>query len=90
MTERTSVFNDFRGRCTVCGAPTNAAGGDYRITTSRNAVDDSYVWRVIDHNTPMHVKLQVLTIHGIAQHDVLTQSNKEFYTHWTPLPRKAT
>lgn len=89
MTDAT-IYQDFRGRCTICGMPTTPAGADFRITTSRNAVDDNYVWRPIDDNTPMHVKLQVLTIHGIAQHDKLTRDNLEFYTHWTPLPRKAT
>lgn len=82
------TYEDLRGRCKVCGAPTTPAGADYRVTTSGNAVDDNYVWRPINKDTPMHIKLQVLTIHGIAQHDTLTAINKGFYTHWTPLPRK--
>lgn len=60
----------------------------YRVTRSGNVVDEEYCWRPIDDETPMNVKLQLLTKYGIAQHGMLTPSNRSFYTDWTPLPRK--
>ena len=47
---------------------------------------DTY-WIPIDKDTPRSVKLQLLSIGGVAQYSVL-QADTSFYTHWCPLPKK--
>jgi hypothetical protein len=50
------------------------------------AVATDYYWIPVDNNTPRGVKLQLLTKGGVAVHGVYF--GDEFYTHWTPLPKK--
>ena len=50
------------------------------------AVSTNQYWIPIDTNTPLYVKVQLLTKGGVAMHGVL-QPNDSFYTHWTPLPK---
>ena len=47
---------------------------------------DTY-WVPIDASTPRNVKVQLLTIGGIAQYGSLGQDTS-FYTHWCPVPKK--
>jgi hypothetical protein len=47
---------------------------------------DTY-WLPIDGKTPRNVKVQLLTIGGIAQYGALGK-DISFYTHWAPLPRR--
>ena len=47
---------------------------------------DTY-WLPIDKDTPRSVKLQLLSIGGVAQYSVL-QADTTFYTHWCPVPKK--
>ena len=47
---------------------------------------DTY-WLPIDEDTPRSVKLQLLSIGGVAQYGVL-QQDTAFYTHWCPVPKK--
>lgn len=47
---------------------------------------DTY-WLPIDEDTPRSVKLQLLSIGGVAQYGVL-QQDTTFYTHWCPVPKK--
>ena len=47
---------------------------------------DTY-WIPIDKDTPRSVKLQLLSIGGVAQYGVL-QADTSFYTHWCPVPKK--
>ncbi len=47
---------------------------------------DTY-WLPIDKDTPRSVKLQLLSIGGVAQYGTL-QSDTSFYTHWCPVPKK--
>ena len=50
------------------------------------AVATDYFWIPID-TAPMGVKLQLLTLGGVATHGILYK-DQGLYTHWTPLPRK--
>ncbi len=47
---------------------------------------DTY-WIPIDENAPRNVKVQLLTIGGVAQYGTLGKDNS-FYTHWCPVPKK--
>ena len=47
---------------------------------------DTY-WLPIDEETPRSVKLQLLSIGGVAQYGVL-QQDTTFHTHWCPVPKK--
>jgi len=51
------------------------------------AVAIDVYWIPIDEKTPRCVKLQLLSIGGVAQYGVL-QQDTSFYTHWCPLPKK--
>ena len=51
------------------------------------AVATDVYWLPIDKDTPRSVKLQLLSIGGVAQYGVL-QSDTTFYTHWCPVPKK--
>lgn len=55
--------------------------------TESIAVDVKYHWQSIK-KAPIGVKLQLLTIGGVAVHGVLTQSNKNHFIAFTPLPKK--
>lgn len=50
------------------------------------AVDSGYKWQSMD-GAPLGVKLQLLTIGGIAAHGTLTQQTKRYYAGFTPLPK---
>jgi hypothetical protein len=60
---------------------------NHTISTSNVAVDLDYYWIPIDSQTPMNVKLQLLSNGGLPSHGHLTPK-ETFYTHWTPLPRR--
>lgn len=64
------------------------AGHTHTINTSNTAAVavDTY-WLPIDAETPRGVKLQLLSIGGVAQYSVLQQDTK-FFTHWCPLPKR--
>ena len=47
---------------------------------------DTY-WLPIDEDTPRSVKLQLLSIGGVAQYGTLG-GDVSFYTHWCPLPKR--
>ena len=47
---------------------------------------DTY-WLPIDEKTPRSVKLQLLSIGGVAQYGTLS-GDVSFYTHWCPVPKK--
>ena len=51
------------------------------------AVAIDYYWLPVNEDTPRGVKLQLLTVGGIATYG---QYNKgaTWVTHWAPLPRK--
>ncbi len=56
-------------------------------STQTVAVATDVYWMPIDAATPRNVKLQLLTIGGVAQYGPLG-SDTSFYTHWCPLPKK--
>ena len=56
-------------------------------TAGTVAVATDVYWIPIDKDTPRSVKLQLLSIGGVAQYGVL-QADTSFYTHWCPLPKK--
>jgi hypothetical protein len=60
---------------------------NHTISASEVAVDKEYYWQEVNKDTPRFVKLQLLSRGGIACHGVL-QPKDDFYTHWTPLPRR--
>ena len=51
------------------------------------AVATDTFWMPIDKDTPRSVKLQLLSIGGVAQYGNL-QADTSFYTHWCPVPKK--
>lgn len=51
------------------------------------AVATDYYWIPIGADTPRGVKLQLLSIGGVATYGNLRTGDKSF-THWAPLPRK--
>ena len=50
------------------------------------AVDRGYKWQSMN-NAPLGVKLQLLTVGGIAVHGTLTKQTKHHYVGFTPLPK---
>ena len=56
-------------------------------STKTVAVATDTFWMPIDKDTPRSVKLQLLSIGGVAQYGVL-QADTSFYTHWCPVPKK--
>jgi len=56
-------------------------------STNTVAVAVDYYWMPIDEHTPRGVKLQLLTIGGIAIYGDYNGRGK-FITHWAPLPKK--
>ena len=52
-------------------------------------VDHDYFWRPIE-TAPHGVKLQLLSIYGVASHGLLSPAIIEdgFWMGWTPLPKK--
>jgi len=60
----------------------------HTISTSHAvAVSTDTYWIPIDKDTPRSVKLQLLSIGGVAQYSVL-QADTSFFTHWCPLPKR--
>ena len=51
-------------------------------------VDHDYYWRPIE-TAPHGVKLQILSIYGVASHGLLSPAIIEdgFWVGWTPLPK---
>jgi hypothetical protein len=72
------------GKCVTAGetAPTHTLN-----STKTVAVATDTYWMPIDKDTPRSVKLQLLSIGGVAQYSVL-QADTSFFTHWCPLPKK--
>jgi len=72
------------GKCVTAGetAPTHTLN-----STKTVAVATDTYWLPIDKDTPRSVKLQLLSIGGVAQYGTLG-SDVSFYTHWSPLPKK--
>ena len=72
------------GKCVTAGetAPTHTIN-----TAGTVAVATDTYWLPIDKDTPRSVKLQLLSIGGVAQYGVL-QADTSFYTDWCPLPKK--
>ena len=56
-------------------------------STKTVAVATDVYWMPIDKDTPRSVKLQLLSIGGVAQYGNL-QADTSFYTHWCPVPKK--
>jgi hypothetical protein len=72
------------GKCVTAGetAPTHTIN-----TAGTVAVATDTYWLPIDKDTPRSVKLQLLSIGGVAQYGNL-QADTSFYTHWCPVPKK--
>jgi len=64
----------------------------FRLDSTRTAVvSDNYYWIPIDHTTPTGVKILLLGRSGVAtmgHYEALPGT--QFWTHWSPLPRKRT
>jgi hypothetical protein len=56
-------------------------------TAGTVAVATDTYWIPIDKDAPRSVKLQLLSIGGVAQYGTLG-SDPTFFTHWAPLPKK--
>ena len=72
------------GKCVTVGetTPTHTIN-----STKTVAVATDTFWMPIDKDTPRSVKLQLLSIGGVAQYGNL-QADTSFYTHWCPVPKK--
>ena len=72
------------GKCVTAGetAPTHVLN-----STKTVAVATDVYWMPIDKDTPRSVKLQLLSIGGVAQYGTLG-SDPTFFTHWCPVPKK--
>ena len=72
------------GKCVTAGetAPTHTLN-----STKTVAVATDTYWIPIDKDTPRSVKLQLLSIGGVAQYGTLG-SDPTFFTHWCPVPKK--
>ena len=51
------------------------------------AVATDYYWIPIDSQTPRGVKLQLLTVGGVAIYGHW-DGRSTFYTHWAPMPKR--
>jgi hypothetical protein len=61
---------------------------NHKLNSSKTvAVSIDTYWIPIDEKTPKGVKLQLLSIGGVAQYSVL-QQDTSFFTHWCPVPKK--
>ena len=72
------------GKCVTAGetAPTHTLNAAKTV-----AVATDVYWMPIDKDTPRSVKLQLLSIGGVAQYGSLN-GDMSFYTHWAPLPKR--
>ena len=60
----------------------------HTINSSKTvAVSVDTYWLPITDDTPRSVKLQLLSIGGVAQYGTLGRDTS-FYTHWCPVPKK--
>lgn len=55
--------------------------------TGNVAVDQHRKYSKIDQHTPRGVKLILVTTERVAVLGVLTESNRQHFTHWEPLAR---
>jgi hypothetical protein len=81
----TSGVADERRRAKIAAgetAPTHTINTNHAVAVAT----DTY-WLPIDKDTPRSVKLQLLSIGGVAQYGTLG-SDVSFYTHWCPVPKK--
>lgn len=61
----------------------------YKLNRDKTvAVATDYFWQRIDNDTPTGVKLQLLTVHGVAVYGSYTPRQADAFTHWAPLPKK--
>ena len=62
----------------------------HKLNTDKTvAVAEGYYWMPMDENTPRHVKIQMLSMYGVAMYGTWDGRNT-FWTHWAPLPRRRT
>lgn len=60
----------------------------YALNSSHTvAVATDYYWIPINDDTPRGVKLQLLSIGGVATYGTYNGKDK-FFTHWAPLPKR--
>ena len=88
---------DFYGLPRDSVSTSNVGGNDvtagetaptYTLNSTKTvAVATDTFWMPIDKDTPRSVKLQLLSIGGVAQYGNL-QADTSFYTHWCPVPKK--
>lgn len=50
------------------------------------AIDTDYYWLEVGADTPRGVKLQLLSISGVATYG--QYNGDSFWTHWAPLPKR--
>ena len=55
--------------------------------TGNVAIDTRRKYSKIDQNTPRGVKLILVTTERVAVFGVLTEANRQHFTHWEPLAR---
>ena len=55
--------------------------------TATVAVDQRRKYSKIDQHTPRGVKLILVTTERVAVFGVLTEANRQHFTHWEPLAR---
>lgn len=68
-------------------AATNSVASAYRLNTSRDvAVATDTYWNEDMAAAPRGVKLQLLSIGGVAQYD--TYKGEDFWVSWAPVPRR--
>lgn len=61
----------------------------HQLNTEKSvAVAEGFYWTPVDDDTPHGVKVQLLTIGGVAIYGQYTELHKGAYTHWAPLPRR--
>lgn len=61
---------------------------NYKLNKDQSvAVATDYYWIPIGPDTPRGVKLQLLSIGGVAQYSNY-DGKSTFWTHWAPLPKK--
>ena len=60
----------------------------FKLNTDKSvAVATDYYWEPVDKTTPRGVKLQLLTVGGVAIYGTYNGREK-FFTHWAPLPKR--
>ena len=59
---------------------------NYKVNTSKVAVDQDYFWQRMD-TCPRGVKVQLLGIGGVPAYGTFDGKNR-FWSAWAPLPKK--